>query len=145
MNRGPVAAGILQASGDLIPFRRLVRLKRILRFGFHAEGHAEIADIADRIVFFGENLSQRLTRILVVVRDIVVEIGLDRLEHRSPVRPFRWAIVADDVGRFGGLPGRDQRQREQGKYKTDGLHGSLRFRAAIDDLITNRCASIGRV
>src|SRR6478672_11843916 len=103
MNGGPVTIGILQTSGDLIPLGGLIGLQRILCLGLHAESDAEIADITDRIAFLGENLRQCLAGILVVVRYIVVEVGLDRLEHGSPVRPFRWAIVADDVGLFGRL------------------------------------------
>ena len=108
MDSSPVAVGVLQASGDLIPVCGLIGLQGILRLGLHAEGDAKITDIANRIAFLGKDLRQRLTGILVVVRNIIVEVGLDRLEHRGPVRPFRRAIVADHVGSFGGLPGRDQ-------------------------------------
>src|ERR1700676_1048934 len=73
MNRGPVTVSVLQAGGDLIPVDGLVRLQRILRLGLHAEGNAEIADIADGIALLGKYLRQRLTGILVVVGYVVVE------------------------------------------------------------------------
>ena len=114
MDGGPIAVRILQSGRDLIPVCGLVRLQRILRLGLHAKGDAEIADIADGIALLGENLRECLTGILVVVGNVVIEVGLDGLEHRGPVRPFRRAIIADDVGRFGGLQRRHQRQREQG-------------------------------
>ena len=101
MNRRPVAVGVLQPGRHLVPVLRLVGLQRVLGLCLHAEGDAEIADIGDRVVLFRQDLRQRLAGILVVVRNIVVEVGLDRLEHRGPIRPFRRAIVANDVGRFG--------------------------------------------
>ena len=79
MNRGPVAVRILQAGGDFVPFGWLIRLERVLRFRLHAEIDAEIADVANRIVLLGEDLRQRLTRVLVVMRNVVVQISLDGL------------------------------------------------------------------
>ena len=111
MNGGPVAIRVFQASGDLIPVHRLIGLERVLRLRLHAESDAEIADVANRIALLGQDLGQRLTRILVVVGNIVIEIGLDGLEHGGPIRPFRRTVIANHVGRLGRLPGRDQRQR----------------------------------
>jgi hypothetical protein len=125
MDRGPVAVRILQSSRHLIPFRGLIGLQRILRLGLHAEINSEIADIADGIVLLGEDLRQSLTGVLVIVGDIVVQVGLDRFEHGRPVRPFGGAVVADDVGRFGGLPRRQKGQRKQDQGKTDGLHETI--------------------
>src|ERR1700737_2833782 len=60
--------------------------------------------------------------------NIVVEVGLDGLEHGGPIRPFRRAVVTDDVGGFGRWPGRQEGQRKQGQDKADGFHEkSLRF------------------
>jgi hypothetical protein len=103
-----MAVRVLQAVRDLIPIDGLIGLQCVLRLGLHAEGDAEIADIADGIALLGENLSQCLAGILVVMGDIVVQVGLDGLEHGGPVRPFRRAVIADDVGRLGRLPRRDQ-------------------------------------
>ena len=114
MDGGPIAVGVLQTGRDLVPIGRPIGFQRILRLRLHAEGDAEIADVADGIALLGENLRECLTGILVVVGNVVIEVGLDGLEHRGPVRPFRRAIIADDVGRFGGLQRRHQRQREQG-------------------------------
>src|SRR6516164_7749132 len=128
MDRGPVTVRILQTGRDLVPVDRLVGFERVLRLGLHAEGDPEIADVADRIVLLGQNLCQRLTGVLVVMRDIVVEIGLDRLEHRGPVRPLRGAVVADDVGRelIATAPARIAQAEpgQSGRFSCD----KLRFR-----------------
>jgi len=108
MDRGPVTVRILQTGRDLVPVDWLVGFERVLRLCLHAEGDPEIADVADRIVLLGQNLRQRLARVFVVMRDIIVEIGLDRLEHRGPIRPLRRAVVADDVGRTSRLQRRQQ-------------------------------------
>ena len=122
MDCGPKAVRILQSRRDLIPVGRLVGLQCILGLCLDAEGDAEIADIADRIALLRKDLRERLTGVLVVVGNLVVEIGLDGLEHRGPIRPLRWAVVTDDVSRFGRLPRRHQRKHQQWQDKTDGLH-----------------------
>src|ERR1700742_2658786 len=99
MYRGPIAVRIFQPGRDLVPMRGFIRLQRAFSLRFNTKIDTEITDVVDWSAFLCQDLRQRLSRILVIEGDIVIEVGLDGLEHGGPIRPLRWTIVADDVGR----------------------------------------------
>ena len=123
VDRVPVAFRILQAGRNVVKALRLVRLQHACLFRLVADVDAHIGDIGDRIAFLSDQLRQRLSGILVVMRDVVAEVRFDGLEHRSPVGPLRRAVVADHVGGLCRTAQRQSGERNKGETEQLDFHG----------------------
>src|SRR5262249_37868162 len=73
--------------------------------------------------FLSDQLRQRLSGIFVVMRDVIAEVSFDSLEHRSPVRPLRWAVVADHIGSLCRTAQRQGSERNKGETEQLDFHG----------------------
>ena len=119
VDREPVALRVLQPVRDLLPQRRLVGGHHPGVLGQDAEGHAEVGDVGDRVVFLGDQLGQGLAGVLVVVRDVDPQRFLDRLQLTRPVRPLGRTVVAG--GGFSGGAHRGNAERHKTHQNQDDL------------------------
>ncbi|KGC54213.1 hypothetical protein DO65_5953 [Burkholderia pseudomallei] len=122
VDREPVALRVLEIRRDVAPVRGLVGGDDALVLRLERRGHAEIDDVRDGALLLGDQLRDRLARVLVVERHANAGPLLDRGDLRGPVGPFGRAVVADrGVLRVRGGCAERQRERRDGDQ-----HGGAR-------------------
>jgi hypothetical protein len=76
-----VAVRILETFRNILPVFRLIGLGHTLLFGLYPEGDPVVRDIRNRALLFGDQLRERLSGVLVVMRNFIPQIFLYRPEH----------------------------------------------------------------